>query len=163
MVNSVEEKTVQREIAPAHPLLTIMSSKSHIYFQNLKKQAQEKADHMATLHKLFGFDCYIPNAPVTRSHGISDFSISKGIGPELKKVKKPKKASNQPVNYRKKVTELLSTASDPLSSVRVASMLGIAKSTAQAHLFALYEEGFLKRYSIEATSTRPLTYLYSKK
>ena len=41
MVNSVEEKTVQREIAPAHPLLTIMSSKSHIYFQNLKKQAQE--------------------------------------------------------------------------------------------------------------------------
>lgn len=154
---------MQREIAPAHPSLTIMSSKSHIYFQNLKKQAREQANHMATLHKLFGFDCHIPNAPVTRSHRMSDFSVSKGIGPELKKIKKPKKASNQPVNYRKKVTELLSTASEPLSSVRVASMLGIAKSTAQAHLFALYDEGFLKRYCIEAAANRRLTYLYSKK
>lgn len=144
------------------PLFIIMSSKSHIYFTKLKQEAQERADNMATLHKLFGFSCYIPNAPVTRSNRIQDFSVSKGIGPELKKVKKPKKVSSQPINYRDKVTNLLSNATEPLSSVRVANMLGIAKSTAQSHLQALYAEGYLVRIALEAMANRPLTYLYSK-
>lgn len=129
----------------------------------MKQEAQNKSDHMNLLHKLFGFDCSIPNAPVTRSNRIGDFSIHRGIGPELKKVKKVKRVTNQPINYRESVKKLLDKASEPLSSVRVASMLGVAKSTAQAHLQALFAEGYVIRYALEATANRPLTYLYSKK
>jgi Fic family protein len=140
-----------------------MSSKSHIYFEKMKHEAKKQSDRMNLLHKLFGFDCSIPDAPVTRSNRISDFSMHKGVGPELKKVKKVKRVTNQPINYRESVKKLLDKASEPLSSVRVASILGVAKSTAQAHLQALYAEGYLVRYALEAIANRPLTYLYSKK
>lgn len=139
-----------------------MSSKSHIYFQNLKKQAQEQADHMNTLHKLFGFNCYIPNAPVTRSHRISDFVYSVGLGPEMKKQKKERKQSSGAPNYRKMTIEIFSRAKKLITSSDLADKMGVSKSTAKRHLQDLYAEGFLKRMQAPATTGNNLTYLYSK-
>ena len=154
---------MHRENAGVHPLLTIMSSKSHIYFEKMKQEAKKQSDHMNLLHKLFGFDCSIPDAPVTRSNRIGDFSIARGLGPELKKVRRPKKPTGQAINYREAVKKLLENASEPISSVKVSTTLGVAKSTAQSHLQALFAEGYVIRYALEATANRPLTYLYSKK
>ena len=125
----------------------------------MKKEAQERADNMTMLHKLFGFDCYIPNAPVTRSNRISDYSYCVGIGTEKKKP--PKERKQTAPNYRKMTIELLCRAKKPLTSAAIAERMGVSKSTAKRHLQDLFLEGFVKRMVDPFAPGNNLTYLYS--